>query len=176
MVPFYGQGMNAGLEDVRVLFSFLDRYAPSPELVASSVDPSYRQHQRAKALEDYSKQRTPDAHAINDLALQNYTEMRAGVTSPLYRLRKYLEERIDVWVPALGWRTKYARVSFGNERYSQVVAASEMQGKLLVKGILGVLLAPVVVGAITAVWRWKRAYGVTRGALKWQGWFGWITR
>ncbi|KAK0516305.1 hypothetical protein JMJ35_000908 [Cladonia borealis] len=30
MVPFYGQGMNAGLEDVRVLFSFLDAHGVYP--------------------------------------------------------------------------------------------------------------------------------------------------
>jgi kynurenine 3-monooxygenase len=98
MVPFYGQGMNSGLEDVRVLFSHLDSH-PS----------------RAEALSKYSAQRTVDAHAINDLALENYTEMRASVTSSTYKARKWLEEKLSLWVPGLGWTTKYTRVSFGNE-------------------------------------------------------------
>ncbi|KAH8682548.1 hypothetical protein BX600DRAFT_448808 [Xylariales sp. PMI_506] len=130
MVPFYGQGMNAGLEDVYTLFSILDKHAletndpQKPSTFPAAV-------QRASALEEYSATRTPDAHAINDLALQNYVEMRASVLSPTYRLRKSLEEWLSVYVPSLGWQTKYSRVSFSNERYSQVIAKSEHQGKIL---------------------------------------------
>ncbi|EHL01825.1 putative Kynurenine 3-monooxygenase [Glarea lozoyensis 74030] len=77
MVPFYGQGMNAGLEDIRILFEILDKY-PS----------------RAEALAKYSEYRKEDAHVINDLALQNYVEMRASVVSPFYSARKWLEETV----------------------------------------------------------------------------------
>ncbi|PVH83951.1 FAD/NAD(P)-binding domain-containing protein [Cadophora sp. DSE1049] len=125
MVPFYGQGMNAGLEDVFVLFSTLDAHS------TSSPSPSEQQKSRATALAAYSSHRRPDAHAINDLALQNYTEMRASVISPLYKARKYLEEHLSIWLPGLGWRTKYSRVSFGNERYGEVVRSDERQGRLL---------------------------------------------
>lgn len=133
MVPFYGQGMNAGLEDVRVLFEeFLDGF-PAAE--------------RARALDAYTAHRVPDAHAINDLALQNYTEMRAGVLSPAYRLRKALEEGLSKYLPGLGWQTKYSRVSFSNERYSEVVARSEHQGKMLMRTFYGAVGVPAVVGA-----------------------------
>lgn len=131
MVPFYGQGMNAGLEDVRVLFEILDQHAPSPSPPAPEVSAKTLAESRAKALAQYSLTRTPDAHAINDLALQNYTEMRASVTSPAYKLRKWLEENLSVYLPSLGWQTKYSRVSFENERYSEVVWKSERQGRLL---------------------------------------------
>jgi kynurenine 3-monooxygenase len=139
MVPFYGQGMNSGLEDVRVLFSHLDSH-PS----------------RSSALLAYSAERSIDAHAINDLALQNYTEMRDSVTSPVYKARKWLEEKLSVWVPGLGWTTKYSRVSFGNERYSEVVRRSERQGRLLVVGLAGFISAPLMVGAVGLWWRWRR--------------------
>lgn len=135
MVPFYGQGMNAGLEDVNVLFSILDSHTlPSSTLDASA---------RAKALSAYSAYRQPDAHAINELALQNYTEMRASVISPLYKARKWLEEGLSVWLPGLGWRTKYSRVSFGNERYAEVVSSDDRQARLLL-----VVLGSVGVGAV----------------------------
>ncbi|KAK0118469.1 kynurenine 3-monooxygenase, mitochondrial precursor [Cadophora gregata] len=124
MVPFYGQGMNAGLEDVFVLFSILDSHSPSPSSLVSTYSLGH-------ALATYSTHRRPDAHAINDLALQNYTEMRASVISPLYKARKYLEEHLSIWLPGLGWRTKYSRVSFGNERYREVVRSDERQGRLL---------------------------------------------
>jgi kynurenine 3-monooxygenase len=137
--------MNAGLEDVRVLFGILDKYermsredgGGASVLVAA---------ERETALAEYSAVRVPDAHAINDLALQNYTEMRASVLSPAYRLRKFLEEFMSVHLPGLGWQTRYARVSFGNERYSEVVARTDYQGKVLVRGFIGVVGLPVLAG------------------------------
>ncbi|KAI4250210.1 MAG: hypothetical protein L6R40_000383 [Gallowayella cf. fulva] len=129
MVPFYGQGMNAGLEDVRVLFDFLDAYDvynDTPKLATT------RKERRAGALNAYTSQRTPDAAAINDLALRNYQEMSAGVRSPVYRLRKWLEETVSVYLPTVGWSTQYSRVSFGNQRYSEVERATARQGKIMV--------------------------------------------
>ncbi|KAL8664983.1 MAG: hypothetical protein Q9168_007799 [Polycauliona sp. 1 TL-2023] len=132
MVPFYGQGMNAGLEDVRVLFDFLDThdvYNDSPKLATSHSE------RREGALNAYTTQRTPDAAAINDLALRNYQEMSAGVKSPLYRMRKWLEESVSIHLPSLGWSTQYSRVSFENQRYSEVEKAVARQGRMIVTAI-----------------------------------------
>ncbi|KAK4130593.1 FAD/NAD(P)-binding domain-containing protein [Trichocladium antarcticum] len=156
MVPFYGQGMNAGLEDVRILFDILDKHARLDELSAAPD----RAASRARALAEYTAVRIPDAHAINDLALQNYVEMRASVLSPAYRFRKWLEEALSKYLPGLGWQTKYARVSFGNERYSEVVARSEHQGKMLVRGLVGLVGVPVLAGAVVLLLRYKRTVDV----------------
>lgn len=137
MVPFYGQGMNSGLEDVRVLFEFLDKNGVYDSRSSSA---NSQEDARQAALTDYTAQRTPDAAAINDLALRNYEEMRAGVQSPLYRIRKWIEERIHLYIPILGWNTQYSRVSFENERYSEVERAVQRQGKILL-GMLGFGLA-----------------------------------
>jgi kynurenine 3-monooxygenase len=114
MVPFYGQGMNAGLESARVLFDKLDS--------CSNV---------ADALNNYTAERTKDAHAIADLALANYTEMRSSVTSPLYKWRKSIEETLDKYLPSLGWATQYSRVSFSNMRYTEVIKHSQSQKRIL---------------------------------------------
>ena len=116
MVPFYGQGMNAGLESVRVLFDKLDHF-----------------QDRAVALNEYTSTRTADTYAIADLALQNYVEMRSSVTSPTYKLRKYIEERLDKYMPSLGWATQYSRVSFSNMRYSEVIKRAAQQKHVLEK-------------------------------------------
>jgi kynurenine 3-monooxygenase len=127
MVPFYGQGMNAGLEDVRVLFDFLDKY---PE-------------DRSKALSEYTKERTPDAQTINDLALGNYQEMASDVKKPLYLLRKWVEEQLYLYVPSAGWATQYSRVTFSNMRYSEVQKAAQRQANVL-NGVVGLAFASAI--------------------------------
>lgn len=153
MVPFYGQGMNAGLEDVQTLFTFLDKHAGGD---------------RAKALEEYTAQRVPDAHSINDLALQNYVEMRASVLSPTYRLRKFLEESLSKYLPSLGWQTKYSRVSFSNERYSEVIARSDYQGKVLMR-VFGATVGVPLLAAGALLWfRFRRVPETSvKGAVDW---------
>ena len=127
MVPFYGQGMNTGLEDVRVLFEFLDKY----------------RNDRARALAEYTEERTPDAQTINDLALRNYREMATDVKRPMYLLRKWLEETLDLYLPSAGWATQYSRVTFSNMRYSEVQKRSQQQAKIL-NGIVGLTLASII--------------------------------
>ncbi len=169
MVPFYGQGMNAGLEDVHTFFSIWDAQHHPFSSASPSIPPISSPQTaaviRAKALAAYSEYREPDAHAINDLALANYTEMRSSVVSRTYLFRKFLEEKLSVWVPSLGWATKYSRVSFENQRYSEVVAQAERQGKLLVVGIIGVIGSPIVLGLLTGgLGRWRRrGWGRGRG-------------
>lgn len=125
--------MNAGLEDVRVLFEILDS-----QVVYKTYDiaeKKARNKAREEALDVYTTQRAPDAAAINDLAFRNYEEMRSRVQSPLYKMRKWMEETLMIYVPSLGWRTQYTRVSFENQRYSEVESAVQKQGRIL-KGVL----------------------------------------
>lgn len=144
MVPFYGQGMNAGLEDVRVLFDIMDKHGIYD---SDTPDDAAREKAREAALDQYTSQRAPDAAAINDLALRNYEEMRSSVQSPLYKMRKWMEETVNVYLPSLGWRTQYTRVSFENQRYSEVEQAVQRQGRILM-GVLG--LGLVGMGGLTA--------------------------
>ncbi|KAI9171881.1 Kynurenine 3-monooxygenase [Paramyrothecium foliicola] len=160
MVPFYGQGMNAGMEDVRVLFSILDKHMHMDESNDPTADTStspFYSLQLSQALTEYSIVRAPDAHTINDLALQNYVEMRSSVLSRRYRLRKFLEEFMSVKFPSLGWQTKYARVSFSNEAYSEIVRNSEHQGKVLVRSFFALLASPAVLAGLIFGYKYRRS-------------------
>ncbi|RKF62277.1 Kynurenine 3-monooxygenase [Erysiphe neolycopersici] len=146
MVPFFGQGMNAGLEDVRILFETLDRYAKS-----SNHSPDSRQ----LALEQYSALRTEDSKAISQLALENYLVMRNSVTSYKYKSRKWLEEKLNLWFPSLGWATKYSRVSFGNDRYSEVISKSKRQ-EAIINRILITVESMALIGTICWIFKVKK--------------------
>lgn len=162
MVPFYGQGMNAGMEDVRVLFDII-RKTPASD----PTDTTSTQSQRAQALEEYTIQRTVDAHTINDLALINYVEMRSSVRSSLYRTRKWIEEHLDLWFPSLGWRTQYSRISFGNQRYSEVKRDVRRQGRLLL-ALLGIgAIGGLTNATLMAWWIWKRQRGWEKSLSAW---------
>jgi kynurenine 3-monooxygenase len=68
MVPFYGQGLNCGLEDVRVLDVLLRKHNIDPALEFS---PGKIDDRLARALEEYSATRHDDLTAIGDLAMAN---------------------------------------------------------------------------------------------------------
>ena len=59
---------------------------------------------------------------------------------------------MNKYLPGLGWKTQYSRVSFENERYSEVERAVERQGRVLMRmiGFLG-----LGVGALGGVWGWR---------------------
>ena len=60
IVPFYGQGMNAGMEDVAVLVDIYNE----------------NNGNLTKSIAQYGLERPKNAHAIADLAMYNYIEMR----------------------------------------------------------------------------------------------------
>ena len=75
IVPFYGQGMNCGFEDCRVLMACLD----------------HCNEDWTSALELYQQLRKPSGDAIAQLALDNFIEMRDKVADPVFLLRKQIE-------------------------------------------------------------------------------------
>ncbi|KIK08716.1 hypothetical protein K443DRAFT_84347 [Laccaria amethystina LaAM-08-1] len=92
MVPFYGQGLNCGLEDVRVLSTFIAEFGVESLRPLDQTDPEkYVDLRLANALERYTESRHQDLIAICDLAMNNYLEMRHSVTTPSYLFRKHLD-------------------------------------------------------------------------------------
>ncbi|GCD78508.1 kynurenine 3-monooxygenase [Thermaurantimonas aggregans] len=113
IVPFYGQGMNCGFEDVDVLFQLLDHTADWPA-----------------ALEQYQKLRKPDGDAIAELALRNFIEMRDLTADPKFLLQKKIEARIQQKYPEL-WTPLYSMVTFSHMRYSEALALGKVHDQIM---------------------------------------------
>ena len=120
MVPFYGQGMNCGFEDVRLLTELLDKNGPLTS--TNDLQP---------VLKEYSEQRKEDAHEIVELAMRNYVEMRHSVTSPLYKIRKKTEDLLHKILPNQ-IIPLYTMVSFSNIPYHEATKQHDFQTKLLI--------------------------------------------
>jgi kynurenine 3-monooxygenase len=111
IVPFYGQGMNAGFEDCRILNDLLNQHHDDWD----------------KVLGEFQFQRKPDADAIAQLAFDNFVEMRDLVADPEFLLRKKIEAKLherypDRWIPL------YSMVTFNDGiRYSQAYAEGQKQ-------------------------------------------------
>ncbi|KAI9258476.1 hypothetical protein BY458DRAFT_535081 [Sporodiniella umbellata] len=114
MVPFYGQGMNCGFQDVQELHKILDHHQVDAWVKDGHV-PGLKE-----ALDAYSATRVKDAHAICDLALYNHYEMRHAVTSYRFLARKKLEGFLHRLFPSLVVPL-YSMVSFSTLPYSVAV-------------------------------------------------------
>lgn len=132
MVPFYGQGMNCGLEDCVVMSELMDKY----------------NNNFAKALPAYSVHRNPDAEAMCDLAMYNYIEMRQLVNSKWFRFRKQIDNLLHRLMPAR-YIPLYTMVTFSRIRYHEVIQKKRKQDKL-VDSTLAVMAAMPLIAILIA--------------------------
>jgi kynurenine 3-monooxygenase len=114
IVPFYGQGMNCGFEDVRELDEILETAGED----------------WTAALQKYQTQRKPNADAIADLAQYNFIEMRDLAGQPEFQLRLKIEKRIAAAFPDK-FNTLYSMVTFDQTPYALAQRQAAKQGKLL---------------------------------------------
>ncbi|XP_049962383.1 kynurenine 3-monooxygenase-like [Schistocerca serialis cubense] len=130
MVPFYGQGMNAGFEDCLILDNLMQQYNEN----------------FSKVLPKYSEIRNKDAEAICDLAMYNYYEMRDLMNHKSFLLRKKLDNALYQIIPKL-WIPLYISVTFTSEGYSWCLKNKYWQDKAIraVLGVFGMIMLLVVV-------------------------------
>ncbi|MFZ4633358.1 MAG: FAD-dependent oxidoreductase [Saprospiraceae bacterium] len=109
IVPFYGQGMNAGFEDCTILDALVDEFGGD----------------FSKAIPEFARRREADGKAIADLALRNFVEMRDKVGDPLFLLRKkmaaHLNEKHPDFLPS------YSLVTFSNTPYHVALREDDRQ-------------------------------------------------
>lgn len=113
IIPFYGQGMNCGFEDVVVLDDLLDRYSDWLSLCKA-----------------YNQMRKPNGDAIADLAEDNFIEMRDKVADPVFQRKRNLELQLERKFPS--YYSKYALVTFRPDiSYFDAMVKGRKQDELL---------------------------------------------
>merc|ERR1712137_25966 len=113
IVPFYGQGMNASLEDVDVFDDLLSACGSN----IPSIFPKF------------FETRKPAADAISKLSHENYIEMRASVASTLFLMRKSIEKVVHRLLPNT-FIPLYTMVAFTTIPYHEVIARDKRQSKI----------------------------------------------
>ena len=119
IVPFYGQGMNAGFEDISILYEMMEKYGEDWEMVFS----------------EYEKSRKPNADAIAELSYRNFLEMSSKTADDKFLLQKKIEKVFsdrhpDKWIPL------YSRVTFSDRPYSEALAIGDFQNEIMQKVLL----------------------------------------
>ncbi|WP_333599840.1 FAD-dependent oxidoreductase [Flavobacterium sp.] len=114
IVPFYGQGMNAGFEDITILSEMMTKYGDDWKTIFS----------------EYQKSRKPNADAIAELSLRNFIEMSTKTADEKFLLQKKIEKWFsdkhpDKWLPL------YSRVTFSLHPYSEALALGDFQNSIM---------------------------------------------
>lgn len=115
IVPFYGEGMNSGYEDCKVLNDLLDQFG----------DDNW-----GEVLHHYSKQRKPNGDAIADLSMRNFVEMRDLVVDPQFILRKKIEGRLQANHPDR-WLPLYSQVKFTDTPYVEAMREGQRHDAIM---------------------------------------------
>lgn len=143
MVPFYGQGMNCGFEDARILMELIEE----------------NNYDVLAAFKQYSVVRKADLDTISRLALANYHEMSLKVVNRFYLLRKQVDYYLGKYLSGgwFQWIPMYTMISFrGDIPYSKAVEIEHKQAVFLNNVQLGIWGTAAVYGLIKAIQLWDK--------------------
>src|SRR2546428_8398566 len=111
IVPFFGQGMNAGFEDVTLLAGMLTG-------------------DWAHDFTRFAEARKPDTDAIADLAVENFVEMRDKVADPEFLRMRQIEHRLQERMPGR-YLTRYQLLTFTRVPYRIALLPGEIEARIL---------------------------------------------
>ncbi len=114
VVPFHGQGMNAGFEDCAEFARLLD---------GSNQD-------WPAAMSEFQQIRKPNADAIADMALENYVVMRDSVLDPKFALKKAVGFELERMFPRR-FIPRYSMVMFHRIPYRLAYQRGAIQERIL---------------------------------------------
>ncbi len=112
-VPFYGQGMNCGFEDCRILDEMLNKF-----------------ENLHLCFDNFSKSRKPNGDGVQELSMHNFKVMRDKTADPKFLLQKKIEKKFSNLYPNK-WNPLYSMVSFTNIEYSKAWNIGMKQEKIM---------------------------------------------
>lgn len=114
IVPFYGQGMNAGFEDITILGEMIEKFGDDWKTIFS----------------EYENARKPNADAIAELSYRNFMEMSTKTADDKFHLQKKIEKHFSAKHPEK-WIPLYSRVTFSHEPYTHALAIGDRQDAIM---------------------------------------------
>lgn len=114
IVPFHGQGMNAGFEDCVALDGLVARHGGD----------------WAQVFAEFEDARKPNTEAIADMTLENYIEMRDTVREPKFLLKKALAWKLEALYPE-AFIPRYSMVMFHLLPYAEAQRRGAVQAAIL---------------------------------------------
>ncbi len=114
IVPFFGQGMNASFQDCSILAGLIDMNKNDWKTI----------------FDAFSATQVENGHAIADMAIENYIEMRDHVNDIEYKKKRTLELKLERMYPGQ-FIPRYSMVAFHQIPYSEVYERGEKQFKII---------------------------------------------
>ena len=114
VVPFFGQGMNASFQDCSTLAKLVDQNENNWKIIFNA----------------FSSAQVENGHAIADMALENYMEMRDHVNDPKYKKRREIELKLERMFPDQ-FIPRYSMVSFHQIPYAEVYQLGKRQFNII---------------------------------------------
>ncbi len=114
VVPFFGQGMNASFQDCSALAQLMDQIEDDWPAIFNA----------------FSSTQVKNGHAIADMAIENYLEMRDHVNDTEYKKKRNVELKLERMFPGR-FIPRYSMVSFHQIPYSEVYKRGGKQFKII---------------------------------------------
>lgn len=111
--PFYGQGMNAAMEDCLTLAQCLERH----------------EGDRAAAFSEYQRIRKENTDALHELICRNFVELREGAASPVFVWQKKVDFALNRLFPTR-WLPPYTMVVHTTMPYAEALRRADRQARL----------------------------------------------
>lgn len=135
IVPFFGQGINAGFEDCVVLRECIEKQPSNLE----------------EAFDLYHRRRKPHTDALAELSIANFVEMRDHASSPAFLRKKkrerWLHERFPDWYQPL-----YSLVTFSRMPYADAVHQSARKERTVGLVLRCLYVIPVLLILCLTLW------------------------
>lgn len=116
LIPFFGQGMNSGFEDCRILNDFLDLYHDD----------------WSRVMPAFYLARKPNTDAASEMSTDNQHEIQMGIRNQRFNFKKQLEQHLMQRYPDR-YVSKHVLVMFTNTPYAIALAHGRLQSTLLDK-------------------------------------------